>query len=630
MILSGFFEKQISWDNVLLFSILAAAVSMVLLVQENNDVLLRNQMTRTVSGYDREVFARTCNSAENMLGLIAIAAVFIGAAGGLCLIGFRNQSAEKSIVMMHLFGMRKRDLAVKALLDAGIYALLSSCVGFCSGYLLFLHFSRRIMGMEISWTPFSLRSMALFSLRSAVVFLKTIGLIAFLIFLGNLYADLRITERSIAQTLYGRREERGKQKNGKPKNGKQMGGKNGGKQKIGRYILAAEMLGILLYSLLVFHVNAGYLSVAGVAAFFLAISLFSVFRVLFGTLTKKRRKNRTISRAKDLSFCFLCSRNKRDALLSIVMSMGTIFLCLASNVIFNMSGLLRSALQDNLGYTALIRVDDFGQKDLIRNRLDENGVIYTYIYSKLMDYSQLNHMGHVEGQFWALVIDSQTDGNRHFFVPENSFYAENYFASRCRRQKGQNSDLFGSPLACLGELTDNNQYLSFVNYNFLVNMEDWKLGIDDSWHAIFLINESPAGEKNIEKLLTDLSCHMRSPAELIGNIREMLLSIASGIDTPTSGSVRLLGKDFYKMESSRQELFRNENIRVLFQNYHLIPELTCEENIRMPLCFSSGGVTNEKSWISGSGEWDWIRREGCFPAKCRVGSSSGRRFCGPS
>lgn len=514
----------------LLFSILAAAVSMVLLVQENNDVLLHNQMTRTVSGYDREVFARICSSAENTLGLIAIAAVFIGAAGGWCLIGFRNQSAEKSIVMMHLFGMQKRDLAMKALLDAGIYALLSSCVGFCSGYLLFLHFSRRIMEMEISWTLFSLRSMALFSLRSAVVFLKTMGLVAFIIFLGNLYVDLRITERSIAQTLYGRRGERGKQKNGK-----QMGGKNGGKLKIGRYILAAEVLGILLYSLLVFHVNGGYLSAAGVAAFFLTISLFSVFRVFFGTWTKKRRRNRKISRAKDLSFCFLCSRNKRDALLSIVISMGTIFLCLASNVIFNMSGLLRSALQDNLGYTALIRVDDFGQKDLIRDRLDGNGVTYTYIYSKLMDYSKLNHMGNAEGQFWALVIDSQTDGNHHFFVPENSFYAENYFASRCGLRKGQNSDLFGSPLACLGEPAGNNQYLSFVNYNFLVNMEDWKLGIDDSWHAMFLINESPAGEKKIEKLLTDLSCHMRSPAELIENIREMLsdyldiLALAAGM-----------------------------------------------------------------------------------------------------
>lgn len=101
--------------------------------------------------------------------------------------------------------------------------------------------------------------------------------------------------------------------------------------------------------------------------------------------------------------------------------------------------------------------------------------------------------------------------------------------------------------------------------------------------------------------------------------KSTLLSIASGIDTPTSGSVRLLGKDFYKMETSSQELFRNENIGVLFQNYHLIPELTCEENIRMPLCFSNGGVTNEKKldqWIRGVG-LDQKRR--LFPSQMSGG-----------
>lgn len=86
--------------------------------------------------------------------------------------------------------------------------------------------------------------------------------------------------------------------------------------------------------------------------------------------------------------------------------------------------------------------------------------------------------------------------------------------------------------------------------------------------------------------------------------KSTLLSIISGIDAPTSGSVKLLGKDFYKMNTAGQEQFRNENIGILFQNYHLIPELTCEENIRMPLCFSKKTKTNEKKldqWIQGVG-----------------------------
>lgn len=86
--------------------------------------------------------------------------------------------------------------------------------------------------------------------------------------------------------------------------------------------------------------------------------------------------------------------------------------------------------------------------------------------------------------------------------------------------------------------------------------------------------------------------------------KSTLLSIISGIDAPTSGSVKLLGKDFHKMNTAGQEQFRNENIGILFQNYHLIPELTCEENIRMPLCFSKKSKTNEKKldqWIQGVG-----------------------------
>lgn len=76
--------------------------------------------------------------------------------------------------------------------------------------------------------------------------------------------------------------------------------------------------------------------------------------------------------------------------------------------------------------------------------------------------------------------------------------------------------------------------------------------------------------------------------------KSTLLSIVSGIDAPVSGSVKLLGKDFYSLKASEQECFRNENVGLLFQNYHLIPELTCEENIRMPLCFSKRKPNEKK------------------------------------
>ena len=68
--------------------------------------------------------------------------------------------------------------------------------------------------------------------------------------------------------------------------------------------------------------------------------------------------------------------------------------------------------------------------------------------------------------------------------------------------------------------------------------------------------------------------------------KSTLLSILAGIDPPVSGEVILNGTNFYRQSPAAQERFPSEQIGLLFQNYHLIPELTCEENVRMPLAFS--------------------------------------------
>lgn len=98
--------------------------------------------------------------------------------------------------------------------------------------------------------------------------------------------------------------------------------------------------------------------------------------------------------------------------------------------------------------------------------------------------------------------------------------------------------------------------------------------------------------KQEEQILKDVSFTLEKSTitAIVGKSgcgKSTLLSIMGGIDSPSGGKVLLGGKDFYSMEKKKQEQFRNENIGILFQNYHLIPELTCEENIRMPLVFSS-------------------------------------------
>lgn len=98
------------------------------------------------------------------------------------------------------------------------------------------------------------------------------------------------------------------------------------------------------------------------------------------------------------------------------------------------------------------------------------------------------------------------------------------------------------------------------------------------------------GDKT-EHILRDISFELdkNTITAIVGKSgcgKSTLLSILSGIDEPSGGKVYLDKKDYYDMDRKEQEKFRNENIGILFQNYHLIPELTCEENIRMPLVFS--------------------------------------------
>lgn len=106
------------------------------------------------------------------------------------------------------------------------------------------------------------------------------------------------------------------------------------------------------------------------------------------------------------------------------------------------------------------------------------------------------------------------------------------------------------------------------------------------------------GDKT-EHILTDISFELKQNTitAIVGKSgcgKSTLLSILSGIDKPSEGKVYLKKKDYYSLERKEQEKFRNENIGILFQNYHLIPELTCEENIRMPLVFSDKKLESDR------------------------------------
>jgi ABC-type lipoprotein export system ATPase subunit len=61
-----------------------------------------------------------------------------------------------------------------------------------------------------------------------------------------------------------------------------------------------------------------------------------------------------------------------------------------------------------------------------------------------------------------------------------------------------------------------------------------------------------------------------------------LLYTLAGLERPQTGTVKLTGTDIYAMRSAAQCRFRNKNIGYIFQNYHLLPELTALENVMVP------------------------------------------------
>lgn len=68
-----------------------------------------------------------------------------------------------------------------------------------------------------------------------------------------------------------------------------------------------------------------------------------------------------------------------------------------------------------------------------------------------------------------------------------------------------------------------------------------------------------------------------------GSGKSTLLHMIAGVDTPTSGSVRIDGVDIFGLKPADLSILRRRAIGIIYQAYNLIPTLTVEENITLPL-----------------------------------------------
>lgn len=68
-----------------------------------------------------------------------------------------------------------------------------------------------------------------------------------------------------------------------------------------------------------------------------------------------------------------------------------------------------------------------------------------------------------------------------------------------------------------------------------------------------------------------------------GSGKSTLLHMLGAVDTPSEGKVFLQDEDVFGMKEERRAIFRRRRVGFIFQEYNLIPVLSVEENIQMPV-----------------------------------------------
>lgn len=90
------------------------------------------------------------------------------------------------------------------------------------------------------------------------------------------------------------------------------------------------------------------------------------------------------------------------------------------------------------------------------------------------------------------------------------------------------------------------------------------------------------------EILRDLSFSV-APRERVaitgpsGSGKSSLIAVAAGLERPTSGTVELLGQPLARMDEDGRARLRRGRVSLVFQAFHLLPNMTAEENVAAPL-----------------------------------------------
>jgi putative ABC transport system ATP-binding protein len=110
----------------------------------------------------------------------------------------------------------------------------------------------------------------------------------------------------------------------------------------------------------------------------------------------------------------------------------------------------------------------------------------------------------------------------------------------------------------------------------------------DSIIAVEHVHKSVTDSTGTLDILRDIdfSLAARETAAIVGasgSGKSTLLSIVAGLDTPTSGTVKLDGEDLFALDEDDRAALRARKVGFVFQSFQLLGNLTALENVMLPL-----------------------------------------------
>ena len=84
-----------------------------------------------------------------------------------------------------------------------------------------------------------------------------------------------------------------------------------------------------------------------------------------------------------------------------------------------------------------------------------------------------------------------------------------------------------------------------------------------------------------------------------GSGKSSLIAVAAGLERPTGGRVWLFGQDLAKLDEDGRARLRRGKVSLVFQAFHLLPNMTAEENVSAPLeiAGAADAVRTAREWL---------------------------------